>query len=1038
MSHEKTPKSPAQTQPELPAQPATETSASNLPKAYDPSIIERRWAEYWVSERLFDIPTPSTTPGTPHLGEMLDEKSNGVPCRPTGGLREAGKGRANAFTLLLPPPNVTGRLHMGHMLNQTEMDILTRWHRMRGQTSLWVPGTDHAGIATQMMVERQLASEGTNRKALGREAFTARVWEWKRQYGSAITDQMRRLGASVDWSREYFTMDDHLNVAVKEAFVRLYEQGLIYRGAYIVNWDPVQQTAVSDLEVTHEDRLGKLYHIRYPFADGTGSIVVATTRPETMLGDTAVAVNPTDARYTAAVGKLVTLPLSGVNGSPNREIPILADEWAQPEFGTGAVKVTPAHDPNDFAIGQRHALASITILDTSAHIDLPGSPYHGMDRFVARERIVADLEAAGLLVTIQDHSHAIALSQRSGAVIEPRLSLQWFLAVNKPVPSATGGEPRPSIAQLAIDAVKPDANGKKAIHFTPEMYEKTYLEWMTNIHDWCISRQLWWGHRIPAWHCADCHAITVARDTPTACATCGATNITQETDVLDTWFSSGLLPFTVFGWPGTTNMDCHSERSEESPHFARSEATSALTPDLAAFYPTTLLVTGFDILFFWVARMIMLGTHFMLDVPMPDGSTRTLAEAVPFKAVYIHALVRDADRQKMSKTKGNVIDPIEIIERFGTDAVRFTLASMASPGTDIAFSESRTEGNRAFANKIWNAARFLFMNLDRARQAGIEVALPNLGTPSSPTASSSAKVGSPGTDALESRWILSRLNAVSTEVHRALNDYRFDEAASAIYQFFWGDLCDWYLEIVKLRLNFEPTNDLPFPTSEDAEDSVEQTRAALTTLVAVFESALRLLSPFMPFLTEEIWHALYADLPPAKSIALTRYPQPQDYACDEAARGEMQTLQELITTIRALRKELAVPERESAPIRIHGDAQILDPLQFSQDILARLARVSGIEVSSVALTGNNARSTSTFDVAVLYERTIDVPAERERLTKDLAKYEKGLAAAERQLSNDSFMAKAPAHIVEGLRKQAAETRNLHDKTKAALDALPAQ
>jgi valyl-tRNA synthetase len=1189
MSHENTPKSPAQSLPEsqnIPLAPSTgqssaDASASSLPKAYDPSIIERRWAEYWVSEKLFEVPSPETVSGAPSMQSM------------------GGKSAA-AFTLLLPPPNVTGRLHMGHMLNQTEMDILTRWHRMSGLTSLWVPGTDHAGIATQMMVERQLASEGTDRKSLGREAFTARVWEWKRQYGSAITDQMRRLGASVDWSREYFTMDDRLSVAVKEAFVRLYEQNLIYRGSYIVNWDPIQQTAVSDLEVTHEDRLGKLYHIRYPFADGTGSIVVATTRPETMLGDTAVAVNPTDPRYTAVIGKVISLPLSGVNGAPNRAIPILADDWAQPEFGTGAVKVTPAHDPNDFAIGQRHKLASITILDIEAHIDLPGSPYHGLDRFIARERIVADLEAAGLLVAIKDHNLAIALSQRTGAVIEPRLSLQWFLAVNK-APEGAGGKPegaggkpegaggkpegaggkpegaggfsplntpaqeggfspggvaRDSIAAKAIAAVR-DGH----IKFTPEMYSKTYFEWMSNIHDWCISRQLWWGHRIPAWHCMACHAITVARETPTACATCGSSDIAQETDVLDTWFSSGLLPFTVFGWPGSAESQAtetirgsvygegkyirqvggtgnyahvrlcispnatgkgfafsnetasevlpeifippiregiqeamrdgvveghplvdvkvtlvdgsyHEQDSNEiafriaasiafkeaarkavpialdpasnlEPSHLRSHGnvltleprTSNLTPDLAAFYPTSLLVTGFDILFFWVARMIMLGTHFMLDVPMADGSPRKLAEAVPFKEVYIHALVRDADRQKMSKTKGNVIDPIEIIERFGTDAVRFTLASMASPGTDIAFSEARTEGNRAFANKIWNAARFLFMNLERAREAGIEVTLPNLGAPSSPTASSSAKVGSPDTDALESRWILSRLHAVSAEVHRALSDYRFDEAASAIYQFFWGDLCDWYLEIVKLRLNFEPTNDLPFPISEDAERSVDQTRAALTTLVAVFESALRLLSPFMPFLTEEIWHALYAGLPPAKTIALTRYPQPHDYACDKAALGEMQTLQELISTIRALRKELAVPERESAPIRIHGDAQILDPLQFSQDILARLARVSGIEVSATALTGNNARSTASFDVAVLYERQIDVPAERERLTKDLAKYEKGLAAAERQLSNESFMAKAPAHIVEGLRKQTAETRTLHDKTKSALDAL---
>jgi valyl-tRNA synthetase len=856
---------------------------------------------------------------------------------------------------------------------------------------------------------------------------------------------MRRLGASVDWTREYFTMDDRLSIAVKEAFVRLYEQGLIYRGSYIVNWDPVQQTAVSDLEVAHEDRLGKLYHIRYPFPDGTGSIVVATTRPETMLGDEAVIVNPDDERYKDVIGKMVTLPLSAVFGRADREIPIFADEWAKPEFGTGAVKVTPAHDPNDFEVMQRNiAKFSLqsprTILDETAHIDLPGSPYHGLDRFVAREKIVADLEAAGLLVDVKDHNLAIALSQRSGAVIEPRLSMQWFLAVNKP-PTKPGAPhlasemwERQSIASNAIAAVR-DGH----IKFTPEMYAKTYFEWMNNIHDWCISRQLWWGHRIPAWHCAACHAITVTRDTPAVCATCGSAGISQETDVLDTWFSSGLLPFTVFGWPGITDLSSRSvdrgpsERSVLDGVLAEGSASSrGLTPDLAAFYPTSLLVTGFDILFFWVARMIMLGTHFMLDVPMPDGSPRTLAEAVPFREVYIHALVRDADRQKMSKTKGNVIDPIEIIERFGTDAVRFTLASMASPGTDIAFSEARTEGNRAFANKIWNAARFLFMNLDRARQAGIEVTLPNLGA--SFMTVSSSWVG-PDTDALESRWILTRLSQTAAAVNNSLAEYRFDEAANTIYQFFWGDLCDWYLEIVKLRLNFDPTNDLPFPASDTAEESVSQTTLALTTLVGVFESALRLLSPFMPFLTEEIWHALYAGLPPAKSIALTRFPQPQDYACDEAAIAEMQTLQQLITTVRALRKELGVPEKESAPISIHGDAKTLDPIQFSQDILTRLARVSDIQVSAVALTGNNARSTSSFDVAVVYEKKIDVPAERERLSKDLAKFEKGLAAAERQLGNESFMSKAPVHIVEGLRKQAAETRTLYDKTRAALDAL---
>ena len=1010
MNRKETPKPPVQLLPELPVQPATGASASNLPKAYDPHLIEQRWAEYWVREQLFDVPTPKTgeEAGAPQLdSERRDSKR---------------------FTQLLPPPNVTGRLHMGHMLNQTEMDILTRWHRMSGQTSLWVPGTDHAGIATQIMVERQIATEGSSWQQLGRDAFTARVWEWKRQYGSAITDQMRRLGASVDWSREYFTMDDHLNVAVKEAFVRLYEQGLIYRGSYIVNWDPIQQTAVSDLEVTHEDRLGKLYHIRYPFADGTGSIVVATTRPETMLGDTAVAVNPADARYTAFIGKVISLPLSAVDGSPNREIPILADEWAQPEFGTGAVKVTPAHDPNDFAIGQRHALPSLTIFDTTAHIDLSGSPYHGLDRFAARKRIVADLDALGLLADIKDHNLAIAISQRSGAVIEPRLSMQWFLAVNKSSNGRGDSIAADSIASKAIAAVR-----EGHIHFTPEMYSKTYFEWMTNIHDWCISRQLWWGHRIPAWHCAACRAITVARETPTACAFCGSTQIAQETDVLDTWFSSGLLPFTVFGWPGTTSTN------NQQP------ATNNLTPDLAAFYPTSLLVTGFDILFFWVARMIMLGTHFMLDVPMPDGSTRKLAEAVPFKEVYIHALVRDADRQKMSKTKGNVIDPIEIIERFGTDAVRFTLASMASPGTDIAFSEARTEGNRAFANKIWNAARFLFMNLDRARETGIEVTLPNPsegvilsdperaqrveGDSKDPEGAgpvhtaSSFSTSNPEATPLETRWIFSRLSSVSAEVDRALNDYRFDEAASAIYQFFWGEFCDWYLELVKLRLNF------------DEPDEKAATSAALTTFVHVFESALRLLSPFMPFLTEEIWHALYNNATPAKSIALTRYPQASDYPSDSSSVSAMQTIQELIATVRALRKELSVPDKEAARIRLHATPEIVALAQSNTDMLARLCRVSSVDSAAESLTGNNARSTSSFDVAVLYERQIDVPAERERLAKDLAKYEKGLAAAERQLGNDSFMAKAPAHIVEGLRKQTAETRTLADKTRAALDAL---
>ena len=973
-----------------------------LPKAYDPALIEEKWAKFWVDEHLFDVATPS-------------ESSS-----PT-----------NPFVQLLPPPNVTGRLHMGHMLNQTEMDILTRWHRMSGDTAVWVPGTDHAGIATQMMVERQLKAEGKSRTDFTREAFTEKVWAWKHQYGSAITDQMRRLGASVDWSREYFTMDERLSLAVREAFVRLYNQGLIYRGAYIVNWDPVLGTAVSDLEVENEERAGHLFHIRYDLVDGNGSITIATTRPETMLGDTAVAVNPSDERYKHLIGKSLSLPLT------NRSIPIIADDWANPEFGTGAVKVTPAHDPNDFAIGQRHSLPQLNIMDAQARIELPGSPYDQLDRFEARKQIVADLEANGHLVKIADHTLTLPISQRTSAVIEPRLSMQWFLAVNKE--PRTGGN---SIAANAIEAVK-DGH----IKFAPEMYSKTYFEWMNNLHDWCISRQLWWGHRIPAWYCGACDKMTVTLDPAPVCHGCGITDIKQETDVLDTWFSSGLLPFTVFGWNGT----------------------GELTPDLAAFYPTQLLVTGFDILFFWVARMIMLGCHFMLDVPNADGTPRELKNAVPFKDVYIHSLVRDANREKMSKTKGNVIDPIEIVIKYGTDAVRFTLASQASPGTDIAFNEARTEGYRAFANKIWNAARFIQMNIDRAREAGYTVAIhasTNLSSrpeaksaaaerPASPAAPKdstspreaglgegfsplSAALQNPGFSPghssnaaktpLETRWILSRVSTVSADVAKSLADYRFDEASQSIYQFFWGEFCDWYLELVKLRLNFD---ELGNPT----------TQLTLNALVTVFESALRLLSPFMPFLTEELWHALYASIgqaAPAKSISLTRFPQAGDYPSDEAGVLDMNTLQELIVTIRALRKELTVPEKEATPIQLHAPAATTKLAQVNADMLAKQARVASVEIADASLSGTNARSTANFDVAVIYERQIDIPAERERLTKDLAKFNKGLEAADKQLGNEGFIARAPAHIVEGLRKQHAETLALRDKAAAALAALPAE
>jgi valyl-tRNA synthetase len=937
----------------------------DLPKTYNPAAIEDHWATHWVTERLF---------------HQLDAQGS------------------TPFTILLPPPNVTGRLHMGHMFEQAETDILVRWRRMQGDPALWVPGTDHAGIATQMMVEKQLIAEKTTRQQIGRERFTERVWQWRDLYGSAILDQMKRLGASVDWSREYFTMDDKLSIAVKEAFVRLYEQGLIYRGNYIVNWDPVQQTAVSDLEVIHEDRTGKLFHIRYdladgPLPDGTASLIIATTRPETMLGDTAVAVNPNDPRYLALHGKLLRLPLSAVAGGRDREIPILADTWANPEFGTGAVKVTPAHDPNDFAIGERHALPKLNIMDAQARIDLPGSPYHGLDRYAARERIVEDLRTLGALVDIKDHAMSIGVSQRTGAVIEPRLSTQWFLKIQP-------------LADKAIAAVE-----QGHMRITPDQYRKVYLEWMANIHDWCLSRQLWWGHRIPAWHCASCTKITVAREAPATCAHCGANDLTQETDVLDTWFSSGLLPFTVFGWP-------------------------AATADLAAFYPTQLLITGFDILFFWVARMIMLGTHFMLDQPLPDGSARTLAQAVPFQQVYIHALIRDADRQKMSKTKGNVIDPIQIVEKYGTDAVRFTLAAMASPGTDIAFNEARTEGYRAFANKIWNAARFIFMNVDRAAEAGLTVDPHTL-----------ASTPAPDEDApLEARWITSRLHATIAEVNRALADYRFDEAANLVYQFFWGEFCDWYLEIVKIRLDFtnaSAPSALPHAPAlndchpERSEGSVvalaspTSPSAALTTLLSTFDSALRLLSPFMPFLTEELWHALYNGTPPAKSIALTRFPQPGPL--DPAAEQSMTLLQELITTIRVARKDLAMPERQAAETRIHTSSPHFD-LARTTLILQKLAYVSVVSTHPIdpALPR---KATANFDVQVLFERTIDPGVEYARLTKEIDQLQKAIDNADRQLTNENFLARAPSPVIEAMRTQQAQNSALLKKKRADLEGL---
>jgi valyl-tRNA synthetase len=909
-----------------------------LPKSYEPGAIEARWAEYWVREKLFHVETP-----------------------PPGDTRPV-------FTLLLPPPNVTGRLHMGHMLNQTQMDILVRWHRMRGFLTLWLPGTDHAGIATQMMVDRQLRSEGKSRLEMGREKFVERVWEWKQLYGGAILDQMKRLGASVDWGREYFTMDENLSRAVREVFVRLYEEGLIYRGKYIVNWCADCGTAISDLEVKHEDVPGKLYEIRYPVVGTKEFITVATTRPETMLGDTAVAVNASDERYTHLHGKKVLLPLV------TREIPIILDEIAKPEFGTGAVKVTPAHDPNDFEAGRRHNLPQIEVIDEHNKMSANAGAYAGLDRFAARERVVADLTAQGFLVGTKDYTIALGKCDRSGTIVEPRLSEQWFV----------------KIAPLAKKAIAAVESGE--ITITPDNYRQIYLNWMYNIHDWTISRQLWWGHRIPVWHCGDCQAVIVAREAPVKCTQCGGAKLEQDTDVLDTWFSSGLLPFTTLGWPEKTR-------------------------DQAVFYPTTLLITAYEILFFWVARMIMFGCHFMEghkqdpDIKKASGWADKENDSVPFREVYIHALVRDAERQKMSKTKGNVIDPLEIIDRFGTDATRFTLAAMAAPGTDIAFNESRTDGYRAFANKIWNAARFMFMNVDRI-EPGLR-----------PRAVSETRTHAV---TLEDRWIFSRFNQVTLEVNDALKTYRFHEAANRIYDFFWGEFCDWYIELIKPRL------------META--SPESAKLACANLTGLFEASLRLLHPIMPFITEEIWQAMYDGNPPLKSIALAAYPATDESQIDLAAETEMAVLQDLIVSVRNVRAELKVEPKVKVPIEVFAqEPSIRAMIEENRSSVERLGNVETIKFVEGSLANRaGARGTARFDVHVVYEKKIDVVAECERLRKELEKMEKEIANGQRQLGNEQFLAKAPPAVVEGLRRRGDELKVLREKIVAKMKELGCQ
>ena len=857
-----------------------------IDKVYEPQRFEPHWAEWWVSSGLFHA---EPKPGEPY------------------------------FSLVIPPPNVTGALHIGHMFEHSIIDAQIRWRRMLGVNTLWVPGTDHAGISTQIMVERQIAEEGLTRHDLGREKFEARVWAWKEQYGGRILEQMQRAGDSVDWARLRFTLDPGLSRAVREAFVRLYEKNLIYRAEYMVNWCPRCQTALSDLETLHEETQGNLWHIRYPVNGSDISLVVATTRPETMLGDTAVAINPNDPRAAELAGKTARLPLT------DRSIPIVLDAMADPKFGSGAVKITPAHDLNDFEAGKRHSLPSVKVIDENAKMTAAAGKFAGLDRFEARKQVVAELEKLGLLEKIEPHKLSIGRCQRCRTAVEPLVSMQWW-AKMKP------------LAEPAIKAVE---DGR--ITFVPANWSKTYFEWMHNIRDWCVSRQLWWGHRIPAWHCKDCAKTTVAREDPPACAHCGSATITQETDVLDTWFSSGLWPFSTLGWPDDT-------------------------ADMRAFYPTTLLVTGFDIIFFWAARMIMLGME--------------MTGEVPFRQVHIHGLVRDAERQKMSKTKGNTIDPLVINEKYGTDAVRFALLVSAAPGNDIALSEDRIASTRAFANKIWNASRLIFGRVD-VTQKPAEQPIPQ---------------------SLEDRWIRHRLNAAAEVVNRAFEAHRYHEAADALWHFFWDDFCDWYLELKKLHFEEDPAH-----------------------LIDIYETALRLLHPLMPFLTEELWQRLER---PGKSIALAAYPLFDAASADLNAEHDMVMLQEIITAARSLRADHKVDKKQSLPAVLYAPGHAHSVARSHVQAIEKLANIQ-LEMHHEAapkLEGA-VRSTPSFDLLLKIPAAAD---QSERLEKENLHLLKLIANCERQLTNEEFLKKAPAQVVEEIRRKKAEYESQVAKNRGAL------
>jgi valyl-tRNA synthetase len=938
-----------------------------LAKSFEPADVERRWYPEWEAKGYF-----------------------------AAGL-DANK--SNAFCILLPPPNVTGTLHMGHGFNQAIMDALTRYHRMRGDNTLWQPGTDHAGIATQIVVERQLDAQGVSRHELGRESFLEKVWEWKEFSGNTITRQMRRLGTSPDWTRERFTMDAGLSRTVTETFVRLYEEGLIYRGKRLVNWDPALKTAVSDLEVVSEEENGFMWHIRYPLADGSGSLTVATTRPETMLGDTAVMVHPDDERYRHLLGRTVKLPLAG------REIPIIADAYVDKAFGTGCVKVTPAHDFNDYAVGLRHGLAMISILTLDARIN-ENAPekYRGMDRFDAREAVVADLKAQGLLVQTDRHTLKVPRGDRTGVVIEPMLTDQWFVAMKKP------GADGKSITEKALECV---ASGE--IRFFPENWVNTYNQWLNNIQDWCISRQLWWGHQIPAWY-AEAGRVYVAHDEEEAKARAAARGVSgplaRDPDVLDTWYSSALWPFSTLDW---------------TPGYPKES-----NPALDLYLPSTVLVTGFDIIFFWVARMVMM--------------TRHITGRIPFRHVYVHGLIRDAEGQKMSKSKGNVLDPIDLIDgigleelvekrtfglmnpkqageieartrreypggipAFGTDALRFTFLSLASPGRDIKFDLSRCEGYRNFCNKLWNAARFVLMNTE-GEDCGIDR-------------------GNPDTcpDGLDfsfaDRWIVGRLQGAAAGAAQHFSDYRFDLLARAVYEFVWDEFCDWYLELAKVQLQ-----------AARSEDAPGKARATRRTLLAVLEAVLRLAHPLIPFVTEELWQAVaaLAGRKTHASIMLTAYPEADPAKFDEASEAQVRQLKEITYACRNLRGEMGLSPAQKVPLFASGGAETLRGCVPYLKALGKLSEVAIVErlpedaKAPVAVVG---------EIRLMLEVKIDVAAETARLAKEIARLDAEIAKAEAKLANEGFIARAPAEIVEQEKRRLADFGATVGKLRPQLERL---